>query len=46
MGDFCEITVVALMERKEAQKVSSGAVVGDRSLFEPGDCGCVVAKRG
>jgi hypothetical protein len=44
VGNFGEVAVVALMERKEAQEVGSRAVVGDGALLDPSNSGSVVAE--
>jgi hypothetical protein len=45
MGDFREVTVVALMKSKDAQEVGGRTVVGDRSFLDPGDGRGVVTQR-
>ena len=45
VGNFCEVTVMALMERKEAKQVGGGAVVRHGAFLDPGDGRRVVAKR-
>jgi hypothetical protein len=44
VGDFGEVAVVALMERKEAEEVGSRAVVGDGAFLDPGNSRSVVAE--